>query len=207
MYEDALLFQKKIQENLLQGNGFNLLMILEHYPVYTLGKHSTESDILESANLTGVPVVKSDRGGRITYHGLGQLVVYPILDLRIFCADCLQYLRKLEDVMINFIRHYDINAERDENYTGVWVANKKIAAIGISLRNWITMHGISININNDLFPFSRRAPCGIMGRGVTSLSLILKQTVCMEDARLIILNSFADIFEAKLLPLKSKLLI
>jgi lipoyl(octanoyl) transferase len=142
------------------------LWLLEHHPVYTQGQAGKPEHIL---NTNSIPIIQSDRGGQVTYHGPGQLVCYPILDLSIFKKDLHAYLRFLEEVIIQTLIHYRIPAERREGLTGVWVGNSKIASLGIGVRKWVSFHGLALNISGDLSPFQKITPCGIHGVTMTSI--------------------------------------
>lgn len=177
-YADALGEQLRRQDALLDGSSQDTLLLLEHTPTITVGRASTPSDLLrtrEELRADGIDVVETDRGGEITYHGPGQFVAYPILNLENHGRDLHAYLRKLEETIIRTIARFGIDGHRDPGFTGVWVGNgneeRKIAAIGIKARRWVTMHGIALNVDNDLTPFRRDiVPCGIADRGVTSVA-------------------------------------
>lgn len=181
-----------------QKNRFeDILISVEHPPVYTLGKSGDRNHILisdEEMKTRGISYYEIDRGGDITYHGPGQLVVYPILDLNNFYKDTHRFLRDLEETVIQTLKEYSIEAYRDEEFTGVWVNEKKICAIGIKVSRWITMHGLAFNINNDLSYFDRIIPCGIFHKGVTSLSEITGRQIDMGEISRILLSKFKIIF-------------
>lgn len=161
------------------------LFMLEHTPVFTLGRKADEDHLLQSRATfedMGIDVVEVDRGGDVTYHGPGQLVAYPILDLTRRRQSIRWYLRKLEDVIIDFLAGYGLKGERLEGYTGVWVGGAKVAAIGVGIHNWVTFHGIAINIDPDMEHFRLIVPCGIPDKPVTSLKLLLGEAPTMEDA-------------------------
>ena len=177
----------------LQQNIFNLrvagkisdvLLLSEHNHVYTLGKSSDNTHLLAGETelkLTGADVYHIDRGGDITYHGPGQLVGYPILDLNNYYLDTHRYLRDLEEVIIQTLKDFGINGHREENYTGVWVGSEKIAAIGVKVSRWITMHGFALNVNTNLSYFDRIIPCGIFHKGVTSIERIFGNKLPIQD--------------------------
>ena len=153
--------QKQIFDLRVSGKISDVLLLNEHHHVYTLGKSSDENHLLasrEELKFTGAEIVHIDRGGDITYHGPGQLVGYPILDLNNYYLDIHRYLRDLEEVIIRTLTDYEITSHRDEKFTGVWVGNEKIAAIGIKVSHWVTMHGFAFNINTDLSYFDRIIP-------------------------------------------------
>jgi lipoyl(octanoyl) transferase len=144
------------------------LLLLEHEPVYTIGRTPDRSSLLGSAHLPH-PLFSINRGGQATYHGPGQLIGYPIIDLRKCGQDLHKYLRWLEQLLIDLLAHYDIAAQRRESRTGVWVENRKIASIGVGVRHWITMHGFALNVCGDLSPFDHIVPCGITDVAITSM--------------------------------------
>lgn len=144
------------------------LLLLEHEPVYTIGRTPDRSSLLGSTHLPH-PVFSINRGGQATYHGPGQLMGYPIIDLRRCGQDLHKYLRWLEQLLIDLLALYDIAAQRRESLTGVWVENRKIASIGVGVRHWITMHGFALNVCGDLSPFDHIVPCGINNVAITSM--------------------------------------
>ena len=144
------------------------LLLLEHEPVYTIGRTPDRSSLLGSAHLPH-PLISINRGGQATYHGPGQLIGYPIIDLRRCGQDLHKYLRWLEQLLIDLLARYDIAAQRRESLTGVWVENRKIASIGVGVRHWITMHGFALNVGGDLSPFGHIVPCGISNVAITSM--------------------------------------
>jgi lipoate-protein ligase B len=159
-----------------KGEAENTVFLLEHAPVITLGREADRAHLLlgqEALTAQGVSVVETDRGGDVTYHGPGQLVAYPILDLRQWRQSVGWYLRRLEQVLIDQLRDYGLQGERVEGLTGVWVADAKVAAVGIGLRNWVTFHGIALNVTTNMDHFGFIVPCGIQDKPVTSLEVLL----------------------------------
>src|SRR5450432_510159 len=144
------------------------LLLLEHEPVYTIGRTPDQSSLREASTLPH-PVMQTNRGGQATYHGPGQLVGYPILDLRTRGQDLHRYLRGLEEVLISLLAECGVNGERSPGQTGVWVGRKKIASIGVGVRHWISMHGFALNVCGDLSAFDHIAPCGIANVTMTSI--------------------------------------
>jgi lipoyl(octanoyl) transferase len=144
------------------------LLLLEHEPVYTIGRSPDRSSLLGASHLP-YPLFPINRGGQATYHGPGQLIGYPIVDLRRCGQDLHRYLRWLEEMLIETLAHYEISAERREGLTGVWVEKRKIASIGVGVRHWITMHGVALNVGGDLSPFRHIVPCGITNVEMTSI--------------------------------------
>lgn len=166
------------------------LLLLEHEPVYTIGRTPDRSSLsatgrirrgeLGSAHLPH-PLFSINRGGQATYHGPGQLMGYPIIDLRRCGQDLHKYLRWLEQLLIDFLARYDISAQRRESLTGVWVENRKIASIGVGVRHWITMHGFALNVCGDLSPFDHIVPCGINNVAITSMEKETKKSFTVAD--------------------------
>ena len=175
-YNDAWKLQKRLQSQRISGQIDDQLLLVEHFPVYTLGKNTPREHLLtkESDNIS---IIQTDRGGDITFHGPGQLVGYPILDLNQYKRSITWYMRELEQLIIDVLKEYDINAERKKGLTGVWIKGKKIAALGVRISKWVTMHGFSLNINPDLKYYQGIIPCGIKDYGVTSMADLLGNDV------------------------------
>ena len=167
-YAEGLRIQAAAVAALLEGTGPETLFLLEHAPVYTIGRLRDQSS-LRSRDSLPYPVFEISRGGQATYHGPGQLVGYPILDLREREKDLHAHLRRLEDAIIRTCRHFSVPADRRDGLTGVWVENRKIASIGVGVRHWITMHGFALNVTGDLSPFAQIIPCGIAEVKMTSM--------------------------------------
>ena len=156
------------------------LLLLEHEPVYTIGRTPDRSSLLGSTHLPH-PVFSINRGGQATYHGPGQLMGYPIIDLRRCGQDLHKYLRWLEQLLIELLARYDIASQRRESLTGVWVENRKIASIGVGVRHWITMHGFALNVCGDLSPFDHIVPCGINNVAMTSMEKETKKVFTVAE--------------------------
>jgi lipoate-protein ligase B len=167
-YDPACAWQEALVARCLAG-GAEALLLLEHPPVYTLGRGADPVHLRLAAE-TGAPVVRTHRGGQVTYHGPGQLVGYPILDLRRRRPDVRWYLRTLEGILIAALADLGIAAERREGFTGVWVGPRKIASIGVALRRWVSWHGFALNVGPDLSGFDAITPCGIADVQMTSLA-------------------------------------
>ncbi len=183
-YREAHQLQKRLLQEHIEGRGSDTLLLLQHNPVITIGRSGSRSNILLSESAlaaAGIEVCEIERGGDVTYHGPGQLTGYPIINLQHFRKDVHWYLRQLEEVIIRVLTEYGITGERIEGYTGVWVGNEKIAAIGISVRRWITYHGFAFNINPDMSHFQMITPCGITDKGVTSLERLLGYRVDIDE--------------------------
>ena len=197
-YEEAFDLQKKLVEQRIQDKINDTLILLEHPPVFTVTRKDTIKNILVSPDTLkekGIAVCKTNRGGDITYHGFGQLVGYPIMDLKEHGKDLHQYIRNIEEMIIHLLMDFGISAHRDKQHPGVWVEEEKIAAIGISVRSsWITMHGFSLNINPDLDHYSLIVPCGITDRGVTSLSKLLGRSISHKDVRQKLIHHYEEVF-------------
>ena len=171
-YQDAWDLQKQLQSQRILGQIKDHLLLVEHLPVYTLGKNSPKEHLLNN-ELKNISIIQTDRGGKITFHGPGQLVCYPILDLNQYKKSVSWYMRELEQLIIDVLNEYDIDASRKEGLTGTWVGDKKIAALGVRISKWVTMHGFSLNINPDLNYYQGIIPCGISEYGVTSMANLL----------------------------------
>ena len=156
------------------------LLLLEHEPVYTIGRTPDRSSLLGIAHLPH-PLFSINRGGQATYHGPGQLMGYPIIDLRRCGQDLHKYLRWLEQLLIDLLAQYDIAAQRRESLTGVWVEDRKIASIGVGVRHWITMHGFALNVCGDLSPFDHIVPCGINNVAITSMEKETKRALIVAE--------------------------
>lgn len=156
------------------------LLLLEHEPVYTIGRTPDQSSLMGAAHLP-YPLFPINRGGQATYHGPGQLMGYPIVDLRRCGQDLHRYLRWLEQLLIDLLAEYGIPAARREGLTGAWIDNRKIASIGVGVRHWITMHGFALNVCGDLTPFGRIVPCGITNVTMTSMERELERELSVSD--------------------------
>ena len=201
-YGEALALQesrsRELKDRQLEGGrGDETLLLLEHPPVITLGRNAAEADVLADAErlaALGVTVEKTNRGGQVTYHGPGQLVGYPILDLNPDRRDVGRFLRDLEETLIRTLAAFGIEAGRSAGSTGVWVGDAKIAAIGVHLSRWVTTHGFALNVTTDLDAFSLIVPCGIRTRAVTSMQRLLGHPVDLEEVARRFVPEFAAIF-------------
>lgn len=165
-YQEAFALQEDLARRCREEG--DRLLLLEHDPVYTMGRTPDRSSLRDPSQLPH-PVVQINRGGQATYHGPGQLVGYPILDLQAHGQDLHRYLRALEEVLIEALATFGIQAQRRPALTGVWVQDRKIASIGVGVRHWISMHGFALNVCGDLSPFEHITPCGIVGVEMTSV--------------------------------------
>ena len=197
-YPVALARQYALAERRQRGEIPDTLLLLEHLPVITLGRGSREEDLLtdeEALRVRGIAVERVDRGGEVSYHAPGQIVGYPILDLRQHGQDLHRYLRDLEEVIIRVLAAYDLPGERVPGRTGVWVGDRKIAAIGIKVSRWVSMHGWALNVTTDLTPFRKDfVPCGIRDRDVTSLAEILgERCPARAEVEAVTVGTFSDV--------------
>ena len=196
-YSDAWALQKKIFSARLARRIPDVLLLTEHEPVYTLGKGADSNHLLAGDNELRekkVDVFAVDRGGDVTYHGPGQLVGYPILDLNDHGLDIHRYLRDIEEVLIRVSAEFGVAAGRSEGMTGAWVKNDKIAAIGVKVSRWVTMHGFALNVSTDLSYFDRIIPCGIFHKGVTSLKSEVGHEVEFSDVEQSVIRNFESVF-------------
>jgi lipoyl(octanoyl) transferase len=199
-YADALALQRALVEDRRAGRVGDLLLFVEHPHVLTLGVRGDggRSHILAPPDMLdarGIEVCETGRGGDITYHGPGQIVGYPIVDLQPDRCDVHRYVRDLEEVLIRTAADYGVPARRVDGLTGVWVGDEKLAAIGVRISRWVTSHGFAFNVSTDLGYFNLIVPCGIAGRGVTSLARLLGRPVDAGDVEDRISTHFADVFK------------
>lgn len=208
-YADAWDLQRKLFDARLEGRTGDLLLYTEHHHVYTIGKGGDENHLLATESELeegGVDVFQIDRGGDITYHGPGQVVGYPIIDLQDYKTDLHWYLRSLEEVIILAIRDFGLEGNREEGMTGVWVGGEKIAAIGVKVSRWITMHGFALNVNTDLSKFGRIIPCGIFHKGVTSMERLLGKSVELNRVHESLDRAFGKVFDRSVMREKESML-
>jgi len=198
-YAEALGVQEALVRERREGAVGDQLLLLEHPHVITLGSSSSEEHVLVDAAERaerGIELFETGRGGDVTYHGPGQLVGYPILDLKPDRKDLHRYLRDIEQVLIDVLAELGLRAERADGYTGVWVDDRKVAAIGVRVSSgWITSHGFALNVRPDLSFFSTIVPCGIQDRAVTSLEELLGRPVEVEEVLPLVQNTFANRFK------------
>lgn len=198
-YEDACLRQQTHLDKRIEGEVPNTLIFTEHHPVYTLGRRKDAAENLiwdaSTRKTKGIDCVHTNRGGDVTYHGPGQIVGYPIISLQ-HKKDLHAYLRTVEQVILDSLKTFGLNAERRAEKTGIWIGTKKIAAIGIAVKHWVTYHGFALNVNNDLTPFTGIIPCGIPQEEgtVTSLSMELGQHIDIQKVKETLSKSFWSYF-------------
>ena len=205
-YARGLELQREAAQRAARAEGESLLL-LEHEPVFTLGRNASRADVLftpERCRELGIEIFETDRGGKVTYHGPGQLVGYPILDLSPDRRDVRRYVRDLEDVLIRLLASLSIRGERSdrpERVTSVWVGNDKIAAIGVHIARWITTHGFALNVTNEpLLPFAGIVPCGISDGGVTSIERASGKRFRVEDVAARVAAPFGEVFAREIMP-------
>ena len=197
-YLDAHKWQRSLlTERIHDPSLDDVLILLEHPPVYTLGQGSNSDFIKFDIDKTQYDVHRIERGGEVTYHCPGQLVGYPILNLQRYRKDLHWYLRELEEVIIRILAVYGLQGERIPAFTGVWLQGRKVAAIGIKVSRWITMHGFALNVCPDMTGFERIVPCGISDKPVGSLAEWIPGITC-EEVRFYIAQSFAEVFGVEL---------
>lgn len=197
-YEKALEIQydmlKKRQDGIIEDT----LILVEHPPVITLGRQAERAHIIGAEKLlqkNGIKIFETNRGGDVTYHGPGQIVGYPIFNIRESKMGIRQFVENLEEVFIRLLKDkYNINAHRNKEHTGVWIGNYKIAAIGLAVKRGVTMHGFAFNVNTNLDHFKFIVPCGISDKGVTSVESLLGKTVDFDEENKSVLKYFSEVF-------------
>ncbi len=209
-YSDAWALQKETQKMLVDQKRFedkstskdgyinDQFYFTEHPHVYTIGKSGNSANLLKNiSELSSIDAeyIETDRGGDITYHGPGQIVGYPIIDLEKYFTDIHRYLRYLEEIIIQTCSEFDIQGDRIKGLTGVWVNDEKICAMGLRCSRWVTMHGFALNVNTDLSYFNHIVPCGIEGKNVTSLEKILGEKIDPDKVKNILLEKFSEVFD------------
>ena len=202
-YAEAADLQERCARLLKDGGTVERLLLLEHPPVITLGRNARSADVLhDEATLEslGVTVHETNRGGQVTYHGPGQLVGYPILDLSPDRRDVARYLRDLEEVLIRTLSLFGIAAGRAPGITGVWVGPEKIASLGVHLSRWVTTHGFALNVNTDLSRFGLIVPCGLRGAAVTSMQRLLGRAIPLEEVGAAVVPVFGEVFGREMAP-------
>ncbi len=217
-YEEALNFQEKKLEEIIDikrtnrntGSSIktpNYFLFVEHPPVITLGKSGQEKNLLlskEELERKKINFYNTNRGGDITFHGYGQIVGYPVFDLENFYTDINMYLRALEQIVISTLKFFKISSKRSPGETGVWLqpddsSSRKICAIGVKTSRWVTMHGFALNVNTDLRYYDYIIPCGIKGKGITSINKEIKKEVSINEVKKKLLENIKKIFDANLI--------
>ena len=195
-YQEVWSLQKKMQQQRINERIEDTVILVEHEPVYTLGKNANENHLLQSRDRS-VDVYNVERGGDITFHGPGQLVGYPIIDLSDYKKSVDWYMRMLEQLTIDVLLEFGIIATRIQGLTGVWAGQEKIAAQGVRISRWVTMHGFALNVNPDLSYYDGIIPCGIFDRGITSMEELLGKTQDMERVKSIVIEKLNNLFIKK----------
>ena len=204
-YQDALDLQRELVEERRGGHVPDLLLLLQHPPVITVGVKGDggRSHVVASASLLttlGVDICETGRGGDVTYHGPGQIVGYPILDLRPDRCDVHRYVRDLEEVMIRICADYRLDGQRCDGLSGAWIGENKIGAIGVRISRWITSHGFAFNVSTNLDEFNLIVPCGIPNRGVTSLERTAGRDIPIGEVEEAMVRRFCEVFEREASP-------
>ncbi len=206
-YAAALAQQESLHAKRIANEIPDTVLLVEHTPVITFGRSGKAEHLLAAEHdlkRLGVEVFESGRGGDVTYHGIGQLVVYPIVDLNPDRRDVRKYVTGLEEVMIRVARDFGITATRFAGFNGAWMrdenGDRKIGAVGVRISRWVTMHGFALNVDPNFAHFDLIVPCGIQGKGVTSLQRETNFTPPMRDVRASVLERFAEVFESALIP-------
>lgn len=196
-YADGLALQKETVRRRIAKEIPDTLLLVEHPPVITKGKMSKAEHVVGKRD--DVEVVSTPRGGDVTYHGPGQIVGYPIVDLTAVNLDLKKYLEKLEEVMIRAVAPYGIEAGRQAGMTGAWVGDRKIGAIGVRVEKWVTSHGFALNANTDLGGFDLIIPCGLRGKGVTSIAREIGRDVDLDELRRSVAAIFGKVFGRRMI--------
>lgn len=202
-YEPATNLQETLREELRGGSGRDYLLLLEHPPVYTLGRSADRSDIVASDDWLSerdIEVVECDRGGQVTYHGPGQLVGYPVIDLNPHRRDIRRYVRDLQEVLVRTLSDYGLEAraETRQSLIGVWVGSLKIASIGVHVSRWITTHGFALNVTTDLGHFRGIVPCGLQEVRIASIETLTKTRPALGDVAALLAVHFGEVFDREL---------
>jgi lipoate-protein ligase B len=200
-YQESSRLQAALHEARVQDVIGDTLLLTEHLPIYTLGRTTRPEHVGEGwtrGRINGIPVLSTDRGGSVTYHGPGQLVGYPILRLRTFCAGPKAYVHRLEEVLIRALDTLGVPAGRRSGMPGVWVGDRKVAAVGVRISQGVTRHGFALNVVNDLSPFAAIVPCGLAGVGMTSVTLATGTALEVATVGQTVVRAFQDVFELQL---------
>ena len=195
-YQQTWDMQKEMQSQRINNKIDDTVLLVEHEPVYTFGKNANENHLLQNYP-EDVKVFHIERGGDITFHGPGQLVGYPIIELPNYKMSISWYMCSLEAVIINTLNHYGIAAEHKKGLTGVWVKEEKIAALGVRISRWVTMHGFALNVNTELHYYDGIIPCGIFEYGVTSMKKLLGTAIKMDEVKKLLIKEFNMVFHCK----------
>ncbi len=206
-YSETWELQKRLHASRVAGQIPDILLLLEHTPTLTIGKSGSLANVLASREKLaecGISLFLIERGGDVTYHGPGQIVGYPIMDLRNRGKDIYRFVTDLEEVMIRAARDFSVQAARDESHRGAWVGDGELGAIGISVRRWVTMHGFALNVSTNLHDFSMINPCGFTDRKATSMAELLKGDIELAAVTERLLAHFGDVFDVDLVPVSDE---
>jgi len=198
-YAEAHRLQKELQGKRIRGELSDIVLLLEHPPVLTMGRSAKAQHVVAAPELLEareIQVHEVGRGGDVTYHGPGQLVAYPIIDLKPDRKDVRKYVASLEETMIRTCAGFGLAAGRVEGLNGAWIGDRKVGAVGVRISRWVTMHGLALNVNSDLREFEMIVPCGIQDKGVTSLSAELGRTVHVTEVFEPLARHFAELYDA-----------
>ncbi len=206
-YRDAWELQKRLQSEQIDGARGPCVLFVEHDPVITIGRRGSGADVVAPRKVLerrGIDVVETDRGGEVTYHGPGQLVVYPLLNVQTLKLGLHEYMRALEEIVIGVLAGDGLKGYRVDGRTGVWVGKEKVCAMGIRVRRWWTIHGLALNVTTDLNHFGMIVPCGIRDRGVTSMAKLLGDSCpSMEEVKARTALRFSEVLGLELAPVVS----
>jgi lipoyl(octanoyl) transferase len=197
-YADAHALQERLVEARKEGRIGDVMLLLEHPKVITMGRSAKAEHVLLNPSESGYEYFETGRGGDVTFHGPGQLVAYPIVDLTPERQDVRRYVKDLEETMIQVCADYGVTAARSEGFNGTWVGDRKVGAVGVRISRWITMHGFALNVNTQLSDFSAIVACGIRGRGVTSLQELIGSPLEMREVETRAAEHFAARLDASL---------
>lgn len=198
-YKEALKIQEELRQKRIAGEIFDTLILCEHPPVFTVGKRDADGDFLstfEKIFADGIEVVKTERGGRITYHGPGQLVGYFIFNIKELGLGVKDFVNKVEECCVLALQKFGIDAVRDPLHPGLWVNGEKIVAVGLNITQGVSMHGFALNVAPDMVHYKHIVPCGIKDRGITSMDKLLERTPAMADVAEAVKNSVNEVFGA-----------
>ena len=197
-YKEVWDLQKKVHKKRVENKIDNTLLLVEHTPVITMGKSGKAGNILftpDALKAKGISYYDIERGGDVTYHGPGQLVGYPVFNVKQGLAGIRPFVNKMEDAIIRTLADFDITAEKKEKMIGVLVQGKKICSIGIAVKRWVSFHGFALNINTDMDHFNLIVPCGLKNITMTSMELILGKKVKLDDVKKSVVESFSSVFQ------------
>lgn len=197
-YKEAWEIQKMCVQKIKNKELNNTIIFVEHNDVFTFGKRGKTDNLKVKENILkklGFDIFVIERGGDVTYHGPGQLVIYPIYDIKTHLVGVKKFVMNIEDVIVKMLDEFGINAKGDEKKIGVWIGNEKISAIGVAFDRHVSFHGAALNVNTDLSKFKYIVPCGLVDKGVTSMAKILKRKVSMHDVKKVFIQKWEDVFK------------